>query len=147
MRSQWKLSTTTLDILREKFDKRVPVFDYRETEDNDPDIRHEARLLMQRSVFYAKLLPLDSSPGTKIDWEGVRGWFGECIQVGRRRGWDDGFFWMGHPLEGSISPRLDDSYYGDGTTSWDFGQHERDEALQIGEDDVELPLVEEVVQG
>jgi len=103
---------------------------------------------MQGPVLYANLLPPDSSPKTKIDWEGVRGWIDECVQVGRRRGWDYGFFWTGHPVEEGKSPQLNDSYYGDDATSWDFRQQERDEALQIdGKDDVELPLIEVVVQG
>lgn len=86
MRSQWTLSITALEILREKFDKRVPIFDYRKTEDNEPDIRHEACLRMQGSVFYANLFPFDLSLDTEMDWEGVRGWFGECVQVSRKRG-------------------------------------------------------------
>jgi casein kinase I family protein HRR25 len=88
VRSQWKLSTATLETLREKFDKRVPVFDYSKTENSDPDVRHETRLRMQGAIFYANILPLGSSlgssPDTDIDWEGVRGWFDECVQVGRR---------------------------------------------------------------
>ena len=126
----------------------MPVFDYSKTEDSDPDVRHETRLRFQDTVFYANVLPLDSPPDTEIDWAGVRGWFDECVQVGRRRGWDDGFFWTGHPVEKGKTPRLDDSYYGDDATSWDFRQQERDEELQIdGEDDVDLPLIEEVLQG
>jgi casein kinase I family protein HRR25 len=144
--SQWTLSTATLEILREKFDKRLPVFDYSKTEDSNPDVRHETRLRMQSSVFYGNLLPLDSSPATEIDWASARGWFDECVQVGRRRGWDDGFFWTGHAVEERRSPRLNDSYYGNDATSWDFRQQERDEELQIDdEDDVELPLIEKVV--
>ncbi|KIM38474.1 hypothetical protein M413DRAFT_242165 [Hebeloma cylindrosporum] len=148
LHSQWKVSPAALELLREKFDKRLPVFNYSKTEDSNPDVRHETRLRMQGSVFYAKFLPLDSSPDTEIDWTGVRGWFDECVRVGRRRGWDDGFFWTGHPVEERTTPRLDDSYYGDDATSWDFRQQERDEELEIdGEDDVDLPVIEQVVQG
>jgi len=64
----------------------------------------------------------------------------------RRRGWDNGFFWTGHPVEETISLRLDDSYYGNNASSWDFRQQERDEELQIDGEGVDLPLIEEVVQ-
>ena len=47
------------------------------------------RLLLQNAVFPANLLPLDSSPDTEIDCEGGRGWYDECVKVGRRRGWED----------------------------------------------------------
>lgn len=93
-----------------------PCSDYSKTEDSDPDVRQQTRLRMQGSVFYANLLPFDSSLETEVDWEGVRGWFDECVQVGRRRGRDDDFFWIGHPVEESRFPKLDDSYYGDDAT-------------------------------
>jgi len=101
------------------------------------------RLLMQDTVFHANLLSLDSYPDTEIDWAGVRGWFDECVKVGRRRGWEDGFFWTGHPVDEEVS--LDNSYYGN-EIWWDFRQQERDEELELGgEDDADLPLIDEVV--
>jgi len=123
------------------------VFDYSKIGDSDPEVRHETRLRFQGTIFYANILPLDSSSDAEIDWEGLRGWFDECVQIGRRRGWDDGFFWTGHPVEETKSLRLDDSYYGNDASSWDFRQQERDEELQIDrEEDIDLPLIEEVVQ-
>jgi hypothetical protein len=87
---------------------------------------------------------LDSFPDTEIDWAGVRGWFDECVKVGRRRGWEDGFFWTGHPVHEEVS--LDCSYYGYDIDAWDFRQQERDEELEIdGEDVIDLPLINEVV--
>lgn len=68
-------------------------------------------------------------------------------QVGGRRGWDEGFFWTGHPIEESGSPRLDDSYYGDYATLWDLRQQERNAELDIDGEDVDLPLIKGVVQG
>ena len=110
--------------------------------DSDPDVRHEMRLLMQDTIFHANLLPLDSSPDTEIDWAGVRGWFDECVKVGRRRGWEDGFFWTGHPVD---EDSLDNSYYGQ-EIWWDDRQHERDAELEIdGGDNVDLPLIDKVV--
>ena len=110
--------------------------------DSDPDVRHEMRLLMQDTIFHANLLPLDSSPDTEIDWAGVRGWFDECVKVGRRRGWEDGFFWTGHPID---EDSLDNSYYGQ-EIWWDDRQHERDAELEIdGGDNVDLPLIDKVV--
>jgi len=50
--------------------------------------------------------------------------------------------WTGHPVD---EDSLDNSYYGQ-EIWWDDRQQERDEELEIdGEDDVDLPLIEKVV--
>ena len=102
------------------------------------------RLLLQNAVFPANLLPLDSSPDTEIDWEGVRGWYDECVKVGRRRGWEDDYFWTGHPGDPAKEDSLDDSYCGGGVW-WDWIQQERNEELDIDGGDVDLPLIDEVI--
>ena len=147
MCSQWKLSRTTRKRIWEKLNNGVLLFDHSKTKDSDPDVRHEMRLLMQRTEFHANLLPLDSSTDIEIDWDGVRGWFDECVKVGRRRGWESGLFWTDHPIqEEEEEVLLDDSYYGYDITAWDFRQQERDEELEIdGEGDVDLPIIDEVV--
>jgi len=111
--------------------------------DSDTDVRHEMRLLLQEAVFHANLLPLDSTPDVEIDMAGVRGFFDDCVKVGRRRCWDDGYFWTGHPVNEEVS--LDDSYYG-GEIWWDWRQQERNKELEIdGLDDIDLPFIDEVI--
>jgi hypothetical protein len=147
-----RLSTLALERLSKEFDKRNPSFNYSKTEDKNPDVRHDTRLQLQGTSFYASMLPFNDSPSdTEVDWAGVRGWFDECVRVGRRRGWDDGFFWTGHgeKYRDEIERRRNeplDSYYGHDCTSWEFIQQERDEELRIdGEEDVELPLIDGVI--
>ena len=54
--------------------------------------------------------------------------FDECVKVGRRRGWDDDYFWTGHPVNEEFS--LDDSYYM-GEMWWDWIRQERNEELEV----------------
>ena len=146
MCSQWNLSATIRQRIWDKLNNGVLSLDHNKTRDSNPDVRHEMRLLLQGTEFHANLLPLDSSPADiEIDWEGVRGWFDECVKVGRRRGWESGFFWTGHPIQDE-EVFLDDSYYGYDVAAWDFRQQERDEELEIeGGDDVDLPIIDDVV--
>ncbi|KAF8155737.1 kinase-like domain-containing protein [Crassisporium funariophilum] len=150
---QCTISQEGVRFLCAEFDQKSPVV-WSQIEDPNPDVRYDNRIRSQNVKFYANVAPLQEStlltrmdpPDTSIEWSGCRGWFDDCVKIARRRGWDDGFHWTGDVETIQQDSELDNSYYGDDVSLWDYRQRERDSELHLeNEDFINLDRIIEVV--
>ncbi|PPR02002.1 hypothetical protein CVT24_011125 [Panaeolus cyanescens] len=147
----WKVSEA--EKLTTQFARRVMAFNWDETRNPNPDIRHDTRIYFQSTRFYANIVPLEQAAlntthlnGTPIDWEGRRGWFDECVKVARRRGWEDGECWTGLSARAELQVDSEDSYSGF-DTRWDFRQQERDMEQSLpDEESIEIPEIDQIIE-